>query len=184
MSHSLAGTSIVLLIANGFNETEFTNIQRALIKTGAKLTTVSPEKSVANGWLDNGWGHYFPVDQNIGDALGSDFDMMVIAGGERGIAKLSTNPHTKRMVGHFLDAQKPLVALNEAVSLLSLPGKVSGRRLAGDPTDPQLAATGAQISADAIIVDANLLTAQSKDVDAVVNAMLDHLVDNQMLEAA
>jgi protease I len=181
---SLTGLSIVLLIANGFNEAELTEIQRALVKTGAKLTTVSPEKSVANGWFENGWGHYFPVDQHIGDALGSDFDIMVLVGGERGVAKLAGNPHTKRMVSHFLDAEKPLVAINEAVTLLSLPGKVSGRHLAGDKTDPALAATGAQITDGPIVVDRNLLTIQSDDITQELAAMLEHFAGAKELAAA
>jgi protease I len=181
---SLSGLSIVLLVANGFNEGELTLIQRALVKTGAKLTTVSPEKSVANGWLDNGWGHYFPVDQHIGDALGSDFDAMVLVGGERGVAKLAGNPHTKRMVGHFLDADKTIIAINEAVTLLSLPGKVSGRHLAGDQTDPALAATGAQITEGPVVVDRNLLTVQSQDITAQLDAMLGHLEESRTLAAA
>lgn len=184
MTTSLTGLSIVLLIANGFNEAEFTEVQRALAKTGAKITTVSPEKSVANGWFENGWGHYFPVDQHIGDALGSDFEALVLVGGERGVAKLAGNPHTKRMVGHFLDAEKTIVAMNEAVSLLSLPGKVSGRHLAGDVTDPALAATGAQITAGPIVVDRNLMTVQSKDVATEVAAMLEHLEGAKQLAAA
>lgn len=184
MTASLSGLSIVLLVANGFNEGELTLIQRALVKTGAKLTTVSPEKSVANGWLDNGWGHYFPVDQHIGDALGSDFDAMVLVGGERGVAKLAGNPHTKRMVGHFLDADKTIVAINEAVALLSLPGKVSGRHLAGDQTDPALAATGAQITEGPVVVDRNLLTVQSQDITAQLEAMLGHLEESRTLAAA
>lgn len=184
MTTSLTGLSIVLLIANGFNESEFTQIQRALAKTGAKLTTVSPEKSVANGWLDKSWGHYFPVDQHIGDALGSDFDVMLLIGGERGVAKLAGNPHTKRMVGHFLDADKPLIALNEAVGLLSMPGKVSGRHLAGDQTDPALAATGAQVSAGPVVVDHNLLTIRSHEIGEEIAAILEHLASARQLAAA
>jgi len=184
LSTDMAGIKIVLLIANGFNEAEFTEVQRALLKTGASLRTVAPENSLSNGWLGNGWGHYFPVDQNIGDALGSDYDVMVLVGGSRGVAKLQQNPHTKRMVGHFLDADKPLIALNEAVSLLSLPGKVMGRRLAGNPADPLLAATGAQLEAEGIVTDRALLTAQSADVSAMVEALLGHVAETRELEAA
>lgn len=184
MNTSLTGQTIVMLIANGFNEIEFTEAQRALLKTGATLKVVSPEKSVANGWHGNGWGHYFPVDMNIGDALGSDYDLMVLVGGERGIAKLAQNPHTKRMVGHFLDAQKPIVAMNEAVSLLVLPGKLEGRAVAGDQTDPALAATGAEVSDEAIVEDANLLTLRGDDMPALIEAMVSHLAEARELAAA
>lgn len=184
MNTSLTGQSILMLVANGFNEIEFTEAQRALLKTGATLKVVSPEKSVANGWHGNGWGHYFPVDQNIGDALGSDFDLMVLVGGERGIAKLAQNPHTKRMVGHFLDAMKPVVAINEAVSLLAMPSKLEGRAVAGDTTDPALAATGAHVSDEAIVQDGNLMTLRGEDMPAMIGAMLSHLSSSEELAAA
>jgi len=184
LNTSLTGQTIVMLIANGFNEIEFTEAQRALLKTGATLKVVSPEKSVANGWHGAGWGHYFPVDQNIGDALGSDYDLMVLVGGERGIAKLAQNPHTKRMVGHFLDAMKPIVAVNEAVSLLAMPGKLEGRSVAGDTTDPALAATGAVISAESVVQDGNLMTIRGSDMPAMIDAMLGHLASTEELAAA
>lgn len=184
MNTSLTGNTILMLIANGFNEIEYTEVQRALVKTGATIKVVSPEKSVANGWHGDGWGHYFPVDQNIGDALGSDYDLMVLVGGERGIAKLAQNPHTKRMVGHFLDAQKQIVAINEAVTLLALPGKLEGRAIAADKTDPALAATGAQISDESIVQDGNLLTLQGENMAELTAALLSHLAEAPALAAA
>lgn len=184
MTTSLANANIVLVIANGFNEGEFTEIQRALLKAGAKLKTVAPENSLSNGWLGKGWGHYFPVDQNIGEAFGSDFDQMILVGGERGVQKLQQNPHTKRMVGHFLDAQKPLIAINEAVSLLSLPGKIDGRSVAGHTDDAAMVATGAKLVAEAIVTDGPLMTVKSDDITAVVEAILSHLAETQELVAA
>lgn len=184
MNTSLTGNTILMLIANGFNEAEFTEAQRALMKTGGTIKVVSPEKSVANGWHETGWGHYFPVDQNIGDALGSDYDLLVLVGGERGVNKLSQNPHTKRMVGHFLDAQKPIVALNEGVSLLAMPGKLEGRSIAADPTDPLIAATGAVVSEDAVVTDGTLMTVRSNDMTAFVDAMLGHFAQAPQLAAA
>ncbi len=176
MNTSLTGNTILMLIANGFNEIEFTEVQRALLKTGATLKVVSPEKSVANGWHGNGWGHYFPVDMNIGDALGSDFDMMVLVGGERGVNKLAGNPHTKRMVGHFLDAQKPVVAINEAIGLLAMPGKLEGRRIAADPTNPVYAAAGAVVLDEAVTQDGELLTLRGEEMAQLLPALVDHLL--------
>ncbi len=185
MSADITSATIVLLIANGFNEAEFAEVQRSLLKAGATIRTVAPENSLANGWLGKGWGHYFPVDQHIGDALGSDYDMMVIVGGTRGIAKLQQNPHTTRLVGHFLDAEKPLVVMNEAVSLLSQPGRIDGRRVAGDPTaSPQLAAAGAQLEDTPTVADRALLTLRNDDVGALVDAMLHHFAEAQELAAA
>src|SRR5579871_3980158 len=98
MTAMLAGKSIAILAANGFDENQMTEIQRALTTVKAKFKTVAPENGVVNGWQKDHWGHYFPVEAPIGEALGSDYDMLVIPGGERGIAKLKTNPHTRRIV--------------------------------------------------------------------------------------
>jgi len=181
---ALAGLKVALLIANGFNETEFSEIQRALLKAGAKIKTISTEKTLANGWMDNGWGHYFPVDQHISDTLASDFDALVLTGGERSVAKLIQNPHTKRIVGHFFDSLKPFAAFNEAVSLLALPGKLEGRAIAADKADPQMAATGANVTDEAEAVDGNLLTMQSSDASALIAALTNHFEGVEELAAA
>src|SRR5580704_7123236 len=103
MTISLAGKNVALLVANGFDENQMAEIQRALTKAQATLRTIAPEQGVVNGWQGAGWGHYFPVDIQIGEALRSDFDMLVLPGGERGIAKLKANPHARRIIGHFLE---------------------------------------------------------------------------------
>lgn len=175
----------MLLIANGFNEEEFTEIQRTLLKTGARLKTIAPENSLSNGWLGTGWGHYFPVDGSISDALGSDFDMMVVVGGARGVAKLQQNPHTARLLRHFLDAEKPLVVMNEAIGLLAQTERLESRNIAGDATDPALAASGARVMDQApFVTDGALLTARTPGVADLVAATLDHLTTAQQLVAA
>lgn len=181
---ALAGLKVALLIANGFNETEFSEIQRALLKAGAHIKTISTEKTLANGWLDNGWGHYFPVDQHISDALASDFDALVLTGGERSVAKLMGNPHSKRIIGHFFDAMKPLAAFNEAVTLLTLTGKLEGRTVTADKADPQMAAAGARVTDDVTTMDGNLLTIQSHEARLLIEALTQHLEGVEELAAA
>ncbi|MDR3449918.1 MAG: DJ-1/PfpI family protein [Alphaproteobacteria bacterium] len=167
MTASLAGKSIAILAANGFDENQMTEIQRALTSAKAKTKTVAPENGVVNGWQKDHWGHYFPIDANISEALGSDFDMLVIPGGERAIAKLKTNPHTKRIVNHFLEAGKPIAAIGAGVALLALSGKVGGLTLAA-PAElhEELAAAGAIVSEDTQEVCENVLTAQGGEDNA------------------
>ena len=49
MDQPLAGKTIAILVANGFEEVEMTEAQRALLKTGAILRTISPEQGLVNG---------------------------------------------------------------------------------------------------------------------------------------
>jgi protease I len=78
MDQPLAGKTIAILVANGFEEIEMTEPQRALLKAGATVRLISPEQGLVNGWHGAAWGHYFPVDRGIAEVLGADFDREVM----------------------------------------------------------------------------------------------------------
>lgn len=187
MDQPLAGTSIALIVASGFAEVEMTEPQRALIKAGAKLSIVSPDQGLVNGWHGKAWGHFFPVDRQINSVLGSDFDMLVLPGGERSLTKLMENPHAKRIIGHFLDAQKPLAAVGQGTRLLAIPGKLSGRTVsAPEEAVETLQAAGATLSEEPVTVDQHLVTAKDEEslelfVEKVVKVFTDA---NEMKKAA
>jgi protease I len=185
MTLALAGKNVAILAANGFDETQMTEIQRALTKFRAVTRTIAPEQGVVNGWQGEGWGHYFPVDAQIGEALGSDFDVLVIPGGERAITKLKTNPHARRIVTHFLEAGKPIAAIGAGVALLGLSSKISGRRIAA-PAEAQaeLHAAGAVISEDQQEIDGNILSSDGADVVAWVEEALEFFGDAELVMQA
>jgi len=168
MDNTLTGKTIAILVSNGFEEAEMTEPQRALLKTGATLRTISTETGLVNGWHGKSWGHYFPVDKQLGEALGADFDMLLLPGGERSVAKLQQSAHTRRIVGHFLDAGKPIAAIDHGIQLLAIPGKLRGRLLAApEAYRADLLAAGGKVSDEALVVD-----------DATVSAVgQEHLMD-------
>ena len=161
MDHTLAGKTIAFMVASGFEESEFTEAQRALLKAGATLRVLSTDQGLVNGWHGKGWGHYFPVDKAIGEALGADYDMLVLPGGERSVAKLSQSAHTRRIVGHFLDAGKPVAAMDHGIQLLAVPGKMRGLKVvAPESLHDAVTAAGGQIVTDTTLVeDRNVVTA-------------------------
>lgn len=174
MTPSLAGKNIAILVASGFDENQMTEIQRALVRAKARSHTVAPETGVVNGWQGEGWGHHFAVDAPIGEALGSDYDMLVLPGGERSMAKLKTNLHARRIINHFMEAGKPVAAIGAGVSLLALSSKLVERTVAApQEVQDELKAAGAEISEDAEIIDGNMLTSNGDDLalwveDAVI----------------
>lgn len=107
----------MLLVANGFAQADFITLQREMMNQGASFTVVSCEKNLVNGFNGNEWGLTFPVNQQIDSVLGSDFDTIVVIGGEQSVARLSENDHTARIMDSFIEAEKPMVLLNEAQTL-------------------------------------------------------------------
>ncbi|MDD5585362.1 MAG: DJ-1/PfpI family protein [Alphaproteobacteria bacterium] len=185
MTSTLADKNIAILAANGFDEKHITTIQRALTKDKISHKVIAPEQGLVNGWQDNAWGHYFTVDTPINTALGSDFDALVLVGGERAAAKLKTNLHARRIVNHFLEAQKPVAAIGAGVSLLALSGKSAGLEVAA-PAEfhDELKAANMTSVAEDQVADGLVLTSTGADVDAWVEAVLALFSEASGLEQA
>jgi protease I len=175
----LTGKRIAVLVANGFDEAHMTESQRALLGAGASPKVVSTEQGLVNGWHGAGWGHYFAVDEQLATALAADFDGVLIPGGERGIAKLAANPHTRRMLRGFMDGNKPVVAFGHAPQLIALAERARGRTMvASDAVRAVLEAAGAKLADGDRASDANLLTARDDiDIDSFKQAVVDHFVE-------
>jgi protease I len=181
----LVGKNIAILASNGFDEHQMTAIQRALTKARATMKTIAPEQGVINGWQGEGWGHYFPVDISISEALGSDFDALVLPGGERATAKLRTNLHTRRIVNHFLEAGKPIAAIGTGVALLALSKEIAGQTVsAPENVHDDLIAAGAIASDDAMLCEENLLTADGSEVAAWVEGTVEFFGNAEALKNA
>ena len=185
MPLNLADKNIAILASDGFDEHQMTEIQRALTKARAHIKIVAPEAGIVNGWQGEGWGHHFHVDAPISEALGSDFDMLVLPGGARSTEKLRQNPHTRRIVNHFLEANKPVAAIGTSVGLLALGGKISGRTVAA-PAESQdeLKNAGALIGEAAQEIDGNLLTATGEDLENWVKEAIEFFADAELVKHA
>ncbi len=184
MEKPLAGKTVALLVANGFEELEMTEPQRALLAAGAALKIISPEQGLVNGWHGRGWGHYFPVDVPVAEALAADFDALVVPGGPRSIEKLAGSAHSKRLTRGFVDGGKPIVLQGHAVTLLTLAERAAGRSVAAaDDISEAMQTAGATTSADAVVVDGPMLTTRGEEDNPLDrDALVQHIVDN--LESA
>lgn len=169
MALPLTGLQVAILATGGFDELQMSDIQRELVKAGATTKTIAPENGVMHGWQGNGWGHYFPVNSNISEALGSDFDVLVIPGGERATTKLKTNAHARRIINHFFDAQKPIAAIGTGVSLLTLSPRIAGHEVsAPESVKAEMEAATAEIIAETVIQSGRIVTANGEDTAAWV----------------
>ena len=122
---SLSGKNIMVLVANGVDETVMSSVQRDLLKQGASVKTVGLQTGLVSSWNVDTWGLYFPVDQQMSQTLGADFDALVIPSGARATQKLATTPHTERIISSFVLGKKPMLLMgDDAAGLLSKVGIV------------------------------------------------------------
>ncbi len=180
---ALSGQKIAILLANGFEERDLSETQRALMDMGATTRIVSVEQGLANSWANTNWGHYFAVDLNLASALAADFSMLVIPGGQRSIDKLKLTAHTKRFIGGFMLARKPVALFAEAAQLMIFAEQAKGRTFKStEKLQPLLQEAGATLSAEPICISGNLISScpQSQDdTKAYALAISQHFVASQ-----
>jgi protease I len=175
-------------VANGFEEKDLTEMQRALQLYGANMRIVSMDHGLVNSWNQGGWGLNFAADAVLSAALAADFSMLVVPGGRRSIEKLKLTAHTRRFINGFLDFRKPVVMFGDAVELLAFTDKAAGRTVTGpESVREALDKAGAVWKEEAYVADGSLMTiAANGGADAVsAKAVAEFLVqDYSLVEAA
>ncbi len=174
----LSGMTVAVLVANGFEEIVMTDAQKALAAEGAAIRIVSHEVGLANGWHEGTWGHNFYIDTRISDALPSDFDGMLVPGGERSIAALRENAHARRVVKGMLDAGKLVAMVGDAVEMLVAAEAARGRKVTGaESARARVEAMGAVWSEASLATDGNLITAaNSEELENLIAAVIGSLL--------
>lgn len=176
MEKRLMGKRIVVMVANGFDERDFSTTQRLLASQGAMPRIVSPENGLVNSWRaedgKEGWGHHFPVDAVVSTVLAADYDGLLIVGGHRSIDKLKENAHARRIMRGFMDATKPVVLLGAAVEMLAVTERAKGYTMtAPDSLEKTMVDAGATYTGATYTQDDHLMTALSVlDDEAFVDA--------------
>lgn len=155
----LEGKRVAIMVANGFEETEFTEPQKRMLQAGAAVKVVSRANGLVNGWYENTWGHFFPVDGDLAETLAIDFDGLIVPGGERSIEKLVGDAHAQRIVSAFMRAESPVLIFSDGLRLLIATDNLVNRRITGaDYCREETAAAGGIWEESEVVHDVNLVT--------------------------
>jgi protease I len=154
----LSGKSVAIIVANGFQETHMTEVQKALTQQGAASAIISNEVGVVNGWHEDSWGHNFFVDSGLNKVLPSQYDALLIPGGERSLQSLGMNAHAKRIVKGMIDSGKPVGVLGRGAILLIAAECIVGRTVTGNEVVEEVVSQAGAIwkGDEAIVVDGAL----------------------------
>lgn len=187
MSKSMIGVKVAILAANGFDEKDFTAVQRALADAGATMRIVSTDQGLVNGWDGQGWGHNYAVDTQLNGALGVDYDALVIPGGQRSLEKLRLTAHTRRFIGSFMGAMKPVAVMGDGLALMVFAEQLNGKTVSGpEALEATAIKAGATWSQEAVAMDGALLTGVCDDQSraAFVSTMIEVMEHNTSLQQA
>lgn len=164
MAGSLKGKKVALLVTDGFEQVELTEPRKALEQAGAMAQIVSPKDDAVRGWDFTNWGETFPVDVPLTMTDATEYDALVLPGGQINPDTLRMNRHAVQFVRDFLAADKPVAAICHGPWLLVEADGLQGRRATSYPSiQTDLKNAGAQWVDEPAVVDGNLLTSRSPD---------------------
>lgn len=179
MEHRLDGKRVAILVADGFEQVEMTEPQKALEEAGASATLVSPAEGKVKGWDHTDWGEEFPVELSLDRARAEDFDALLLPGGVMNPDKLRTKPGAVRFARDFFAAGKPVAAICHAPWLLAEADVVRGRTLTSYPSlRTDLENAGAEWVDREVVVDAGLVTSRNPDdIPAFCRKMVEEIAE-------
>lgn len=172
----LSGKKVAIMVANGFQETHMTEVQKVLTQQGAASAVISNEIGVVNGWHEDSWGHNFFVDSGLNKVLPSQYDALLVPGGERSMDSLRVNAHAKRIIKGMLDSGKPVGMVGRGPLLLIAAECAAGRSVTGNPVIEETMSKAGAVwqSEEPVVVDGSLVSSAGReDLEAFTEAFVD-----------
>lgn len=168
---------VAIIVAEGFEEIEFTRPLEALENAGMKVDVISLKPGKVRAWAYTGWGKEYAVDKVIDDVNARDYDALVLPGGVMNPDKLRLNRQVVAFVKHFLEAGKPVAAICHGPWTLIETGLLKGRHVTSYPSiRTDLVNAGAEWEDREVIVDRGLVTSRNPDdLDAFCRKMLEEI---------
>jgi protease I len=173
MPSTLAGKTVAILVADGFEQVEFTSPKAALDKAGAKTVVVSIKPGKVQGWNHYEKGDVFSVDKTAAQVRPDDFDALVLPGGVANPDQLRADRDAVAFVRGFFEQHKPVAAICHGPWTLIDAGVVRGRRMTSYKSlKTDLINAGAEWSDEPVVVDNGLVTSRTPADLAAFNAKM------------
>jgi len=181
MAGQLDGKRILILATNGFEQSELEVPRDRLKAAGAQVDIVSPEQGEIKGWDLKDWGRPVKVDKTLSDARESDYDAIVLPGGQINPDLLRVNKDALKLIKAFYDAGKTVAAVCHAPWLLIETGLAKGRKMTSyHSIKTDVVNAGAQWEDKEVVTDNGLITSRNPgDLEAFTNKIIEEVKEGK-----
>lgn len=174
---SLQDRRILIVAADGFEQSELEVPLERLQDAGADIEVASIAMGDITGWDEDDWGDEIEVDLKISDVKIDDYDALILPGGQINPDLLRVDENAVSLIRDFAATGKPVAAICHAPWLLIEAGLAKGRRMTSFKsirTDVQNA--GADVVDEPVVIDGNIITSRCPDdlpafCDAIITAL-------------
>ncbi|BDI60560.1 DJ-1/PfpI/YhbO family deglycase/protease [Qipengyuania nanhaisediminis] len=171
--------NILIVATDGYEQSELTGPKQMLEEAGHKTTVASIKEGEIKGWEDGDWGDSVAVDCQVKDVEVSDYDALLLPGGQMNPDILRMEEKVIELVKDFDSEGKPIAAICHAPWLLAEADLIDGREVTGWPSvRTDLENAGGEVLDKPAVVDGNLITSRNPDdIPAFVEALKDALIE-------
>lgn len=173
-TQNLQGKKIAILATNGFEQSELVQPKEMFTERGAKVDILSIEdQTTIKAWDEDDWGKDVNVDLQVTSANLSDYDALVLPGGQINPDVLRTNKDAVSFIkeANGTDSIKAVGAICHGPWLLVESGLAKGATLTSFPSiQTDLKNAGANWVDEEVVIDDKLVTSRNpNDIPAFVD---------------
>ncbi|KAA9007903.1 type 1 glutamine amidotransferase domain-containing protein [Histidinibacterium aquaticum] len=183
---AITDAKILILATDGFERSELVGPRDQLREHGATVHVASPDGSEITSWDETDWGDKHPSDLKISDAKVTDYDAVVLPGGQINPDILRTKPEAVKAVRDAFDAGIVVAAICHGPWLLVEADVVRGRTVTSYPSiRTDLKNAGGNVVDEEVATDKGLITSRNPgDIPAFVAKIVEEVQEGRHDRAA
>jgi protease I len=177
MNAEIKGKKIAILATDGYEQVELTDPKKNLEQAGATVDVISIKKGQIKGWDKTDWGKSVKVDHLVSEVKPSDYDGLVLPGGQINPDKLRTDQGAVSFIREFVESGKPVAAICHGPWGLIEADVVKGKTVTSWPSvHTDLKNAGANWVDREVVQDGNLITSRKpEDIPAFSDKLIESL---------
>jgi len=155
---------IAILATDGYEQLELTQPLEKLKAAGATVHVVSLESGQIKGWDKDHWGDSVAVDKTLSEVSVSDYDALVLPGGQINPDTLRTDEKAVAFIRDFYNSKKTLAAICHAPWLLIEAGVIRDRDVTSFKSiKTDVTNAGGRWHDQEVVTDQALITSRNPD---------------------
>lgn len=179
METKLNNKRIAVVVADGFEESEFLIPLNALKEQSATVDVISLKPGKVKAWRETNWGGEYMVDKVIEEVNSDDYDALLLPGGVMSPDQLRMNEDVIDFVAGFMENKKPVAAICHGLLTLIETDMLAGRTLTSFPSiRTDLINAGADWVDEEVVCDQGFVTSRRPaDLPAFCAKMIEEFAE-------
>jgi protease I len=160
----ITDAKVLIISTHGFEQSELEFPRDQLRAKGAEVHVATLDGKAAKGWEGDDWGREAEADLKIADADPTQYDALVIPGGQINPDLLRVEAPVIALVRAFAKEGKVIAAVCHAPWVLIEADIVAGREMTSFPSiRTDLKNAGARVMDEPVVADSGIVTSRKPD---------------------